>query len=76
MISFPKSFTLQFIFYFSVTLILLGIGQALLGTIRLYNPSEQEYEQLSPQKTVSVTPDNTFPPSTTSFLPDKTLPPE
>jgi len=47
-----KSFLLRFILCFSLTLIILGAVQAVIGTVRLYNPSEQEYEKLSP-KTVS-----------------------
>jgi len=46
---------LRFILYFSLTLIILGAVQAVIGTVRLYNPSEQEYEKLSP-KTVSSIP--------------------
>lgn len=43
--------------------------------MRLYNPSEQEYEQLSPHKTISAISESTLSPSTTDFLVDKTLPP-
>lgn len=55
-----KSFFLQFIFYFSLTLVILGLIQAVTGTIRLYNASEQEYEKLSP-KTISPLPTETAP---------------
>ncbi len=76
MTSSPKSFTLRFIFYFSLTLILLGIGQTFFGTLRLYNPSEQEYERLSPEKATVPVVNTTLPEETTSFLSNKTLPEE
>lgn len=45
-----KSFLLQFVLYFSIVLILLGVVQAIMGTLRLYNASEQSYEKLAPEK--------------------------
>lgn len=74
MISSPKStYIFRFIFYFSITLVILGIGQAIFGTFRLYNPSEQEYETLSPEKVVSDTAENIPPPETTLFVPFVTV---
>lgn len=55
-----KSFILQFTLYFSVVLIVLGVIQATIGTIRLYNASEQEYEKLAPD-TVYTIPEMTDP---------------
>lgn len=39
-------FLLVFVFFFSITLIVLGLVQAISGTLRLFNPSEEKYEQL------------------------------
>jgi cytoskeletal protein RodZ len=49
-----KSFFLQFVFYFSIVLIILGVMQATLGTVRLFNASEQEYEKLSPDTVYTI----------------------
>lgn len=49
-----KSFFLQFMLYFSAVLIILGIIQATIGTMRLYNASEQDYEKLAPEKVYTV----------------------
>jgi hypothetical protein len=52
--SHKPSFVLQFILYFSLALIVLGVGQSILGTLRWYNASEQSYEKLSPGKTYTL----------------------
>ncbi len=58
-----KSFLLQFVLYFSIALVLLGIGQSIMGSLRLYNASEQDYEKLSPEKIYTL-PDVTLPEKT------------
>lgn len=40
--------------YFSIALIILGVIQATIGTMRLYNASEQEYEKLGADKVYTV----------------------
>jgi len=55
MVSFnKKSFFVPFVLCFSGALILLGVVQATLGTMRLYNASEQTYENLAPKKTFTT----------------------
>jgi hypothetical protein len=41
--------------YFSGALIVLGVIQTTIGTLRFYNASEQEYEKLAPKKVYPVT---------------------
>ena len=61
-----KSFFLQFLFYFSIALILLGLIQGIFGTLRLYNASEESYEKLSPEKIYTL-------PEITEYVPEKTI---
>jgi hypothetical protein len=64
-----KSFFLQFLFYFSIALILLGLIQGIFGTLRLYNASEESYEKLAPEKIYTLS-------ETTKNIPKQTLPEE
>lgn len=48
--SFKKSFILQFMLYFFISMIVLWVVQSIIWTLRFYNPSEQDYERLAPQK--------------------------
>ncbi len=64
-----KSFFLRFFLYFSVTLVVLGVIQFIMGGLRFYNASEQNYEKLSPKK-IYVTLETTEP------IPEKTAPKE
>jgi len=61
------SFGFHFLLYFSVALLILGIGQSIIGTLRLYNSSEEEYEKLSPDKIYTI------PENKPTILPEKTV---
>ena len=75
MISFhKKSFFLSFLFYFSITLIVLGIIQSIFGSLRLYNASEESYERLSPEKIYTVPEETQYIPKQTLFKEEKDIP--
>jgi len=70
MSSIKSSFLRSFLLYFSITLVILGIVQWTLGTLRLYNASEQAYEKITPQK-IYTTEESISAPPTTSIAPQK-----
>lgn len=46
-----------FVIFFSVTLAIMVVVQSTLGTLRLFNQSEEKFESLTPRNTYSLSPD-------------------
>jgi hypothetical protein len=50
------SYPVIFAVFFAVTLIVTGAIQATIGTLRLFNQSEEKFESLGPKNTYSLAP--------------------
>lgn len=66
-----KSFFAPFFAVFFAVMVIMGSGQALVGTIRWYNPSEEEHEKLGTEQVYTAIKIPEKPKSISLFLPTK-----
>ena len=50
------SYPFIFVLFFSTTLIIMGVVQATIGTLRLFNQTEEKFESLAPKNIYSLAP--------------------
>ena len=66
-----KSFFAPFFAVFFAVMVIMGSGQAFIGTLRWYNPSEEGHEKLSTAQVYTTVKTPEKPKKTSLFIPEK-----